>query len=168
MFNPDVVGTPNIYIGTKLKLMKLKNCVRAWEICPSKLLRKLVKNCKEYVFKYYNIPDLSWYLTLSTKSNWHWNESPAAIISPCLNKWDDMDASLHTVIYLGINKTSYLFGHNQSRHWWQIVLLDHWKAAYDKVKEPIPPNALLPSIKPVIGMVVDYTHTEDISKPFIH
>ncbi len=46
---PDSVGTPDIYLGAKLKLMQLDNGVWEWGISPSKYVREMVKNCKDYV-----------------------------------------------------------------------------------------------------------------------
>ncbi len=49
---PDSVGSPDIYLGAKLKLMQLENGVWAWGISPSKYVREAVKNCKDYVSKH--------------------------------------------------------------------------------------------------------------------
>ncbi len=59
---PNSVGTPDIYQGAKLKLMKLENGVWSWRISLSKYVREAVKNCKDYVTKHlppqYRLPKL--------------------------------------------------------------------------------------------------------------
>ncbi len=45
----DSVGTPDIYLGAKLKLMQIDSGVKVWGINPSKYVQKAVKICKDYV-----------------------------------------------------------------------------------------------------------------------
>ncbi len=60
---PDSVGAPDIYLGTKLKLMLLENGVWALGISASKYVREAVKNCKDLVSKHllpqYRLPKLA-------------------------------------------------------------------------------------------------------------
>ncbi len=57
------MGTPDIYLGAKLKLMQLKNGVWACGISLSKYVQEAVKNCKYYVSKHlspqYRLPKLA-------------------------------------------------------------------------------------------------------------
>ncbi len=57
------MGAPDIYLGTKLKLMQHENGVWAWGISPSKYVREAVKNCKDYVSEHlppqYKLPNLA-------------------------------------------------------------------------------------------------------------
>jgi hypothetical protein len=43
---PSSVGNPDIYLGAKLKEMKLPNGVMAWGLSPSKYVVQAVKNCQ--------------------------------------------------------------------------------------------------------------------------
>ena len=47
---PGSVGSPYMYLGTKLKHMQLHN--GAWSMSPSKCVYKSVRICKEYVEKH--------------------------------------------------------------------------------------------------------------------
>ncbi len=42
---PLLVGDPDIYFGTKLKLTRLNNGIWAWGFSPSKYVAQAVKNC---------------------------------------------------------------------------------------------------------------------------
>ncbi len=59
----DSVGTPNIYLGAKLKLIQPENSVWSWGIGPSKYVRETVKNCKDYISEHllpqYRLPKLA-------------------------------------------------------------------------------------------------------------
>ena len=43
--NPSLIGDPDIYLGTKLKQVKLDNGVWAWAMSPSKYVQQAVANC---------------------------------------------------------------------------------------------------------------------------
>ncbi len=60
---PDLLGTPDIYLCNKLKLMQLENVIWAWGINPSKYVREAVKNCKDYVPEH--LPPQCWLLKLA-------------------------------------------------------------------------------------------------------
>ena len=45
---PGLVGSPNLYLGTKLKHMHLHNGIWAWSMSPSKYVQEAVRICKEY------------------------------------------------------------------------------------------------------------------------
>ena len=49
---PSLVGNPNMYFGTKLKLMQLHNDIWAWSISPSKFVQEPVCICKENITKH--------------------------------------------------------------------------------------------------------------------
>ena len=49
------VGDPDIYLGAKLRKMKMPNGVLAWGISPSKYVQEAVKNCEAYLKD--NYPD---------------------------------------------------------------------------------------------------------------
>jgi len=48
------IGDPDIYLGGKLRKMKLANGVLAWSISPSKYIQEAVKNVEAYLAKNYN------------------------------------------------------------------------------------------------------------------
>ncbi len=60
---PNSVGASDIYLGAKHKLMQLNNGVWTWGISPSKYVREVVKNCKEYISEHlppqYRLPKLA-------------------------------------------------------------------------------------------------------------
>ncbi len=60
---PESVGTPDIHLGAKLKLIELENGVWAWSISPSKYFREAVKNYKDYLSKHmppqYRLPKVA-------------------------------------------------------------------------------------------------------------
>ncbi len=60
---PDSVGTPDIYLGAKLKIMQHESSIWAWVISPSKYVREAVWNCKGYVSEHlppqYLLPKLA-------------------------------------------------------------------------------------------------------------
>ena len=45
----DSVGDPDIYLGAKLKKVKLANDVWCWSISPSKYIQESVRNCKHHI-----------------------------------------------------------------------------------------------------------------------
>ena len=45
---PDSVGDPDIYLGAKLRQMKLPNGVWAWALSPSKYVHQAIRNCKTH------------------------------------------------------------------------------------------------------------------------
>ena len=48
---PRSVGSPNMYLGTKINCMKLHNDIWAWSMSPSKYVQEAVRICEEYVAK---------------------------------------------------------------------------------------------------------------------
>ena len=44
-----LVGDLDIYLGTKLRKVTLKNGVKAWSMSPSKYVKEAVKNVKNYL-----------------------------------------------------------------------------------------------------------------------
>ena len=48
---PGSVGSPNMYLGTKLKCMQLHNGIWAWSMSPSKYIQEAIRICKEYIIK---------------------------------------------------------------------------------------------------------------------
>ncbi len=57
------MGSPDIYLGAKLKLIQLENGVWALGISPSKYVKETVKNCKGYESEHlppqYRLPKLA-------------------------------------------------------------------------------------------------------------
>jgi hypothetical protein len=56
---PTSVGDPDIYLGVKLKEVRLKNGVLAWAMSPSKYVQQAVKNCATHLEEFdgrYQIP----------------------------------------------------------------------------------------------------------------
>ena len=47
--NPTSVGDPDIYLGAKLKEVRLKNDVLAWAMSPSKYVQQAIKNCATHL-----------------------------------------------------------------------------------------------------------------------
>jgi hypothetical protein len=45
---PSLVGDPNIYLGTKLKMTRLDNGIWAWGLSPSKYATQAVKKCAKH------------------------------------------------------------------------------------------------------------------------
>ena len=45
------IGDPDIYLGSKLRLVTLENGVQAWSLSPSKYVQESVRNVREYVRK---------------------------------------------------------------------------------------------------------------------
>ena len=48
MLKPGSVGSPDMYLDTKLKSMQLHNGIWAWSMSPSKYAQEAVRICKEY------------------------------------------------------------------------------------------------------------------------
>jgi hypothetical protein len=46
---PSLVGDPNIYLGAKLRWTRLKNCIWAWGLSPSKYVAQAVKNREQHL-----------------------------------------------------------------------------------------------------------------------
>ncbi len=46
---PSLIGDPDIYLGTKLKQVKLDNGVWAWVMSPSKYMQQAVANCRTHL-----------------------------------------------------------------------------------------------------------------------
>ncbi len=46
---PDSVGKPDIFLGAKLKVIQLENCVQAWGYNPPKYVQEAISDCKLYV-----------------------------------------------------------------------------------------------------------------------
>ncbi len=59
------VGILDTYLGAKLKLTQLENGIWAWVISPSKYVRELVDNCKDYISKH--LPPHYWLPKLAPK-----------------------------------------------------------------------------------------------------
>ncbi len=57
------MGSPDVNLGAKLKLMQLENGIWSWGISPSKCVREVEKKCKDYVSEYlppqYRLPKLT-------------------------------------------------------------------------------------------------------------
>ena len=51
---PSSVGDPDIYLGTKLRQIRLDNGVWAWAMSPSKFVQQAVANCKSHLAANYN------------------------------------------------------------------------------------------------------------------
>ena len=51
---PGSMGDPDIYLGTKLRLIDLPNSVRAWGMSPSKYVQESVKNVEQQLDKNFN------------------------------------------------------------------------------------------------------------------
>ena len=49
---PRSVGSPDMYLGTKLKCMQLHNVIWAWSMSPSKYVQEAVRICMEYVARH--------------------------------------------------------------------------------------------------------------------
>ena len=43
------IGDPDIYLGAKVKLMKMNNGVTAWAISPSKYVDEAINNCEIWI-----------------------------------------------------------------------------------------------------------------------
>ena len=48
---PNSIGSPDIYLGTKLKKTRLENGVEAWGMSPSKYVQEAVRNVEEQLKK---------------------------------------------------------------------------------------------------------------------
>ncbi len=57
---PDLIRTPDIYLGFKHKLMQLENGVWVWGISPSKYVREENKNYKDYVSEHLRLGNAKW------------------------------------------------------------------------------------------------------------
>ena len=49
------IGDPDIYLGAKVKQMKMNNSVTAWTISPSKYVNEAVNNCEQWIWE--NMPE---------------------------------------------------------------------------------------------------------------
>ena len=52
MLKPGSFGSPDMYLGTKLKCMLLHNGIWAWSMSPSKYVQEAVRICKEFVARH--------------------------------------------------------------------------------------------------------------------
>ena len=43
------IGDSDIFLGAKVKPMKLKNCVTAWAISPNKYVNEAINNCEKWI-----------------------------------------------------------------------------------------------------------------------
>ena len=50
-----LIGDPDIYLGAKVKPMKMNNGVTAWVISPSRYVNEAVKNCEKWIQE--NMPE---------------------------------------------------------------------------------------------------------------
>ena len=48
------VGSPDMYLGTKLKHIQLHNGIKPWFMSPSKYVQEAARICEEYVAKHLN------------------------------------------------------------------------------------------------------------------
>ena len=51
LLKPSSVRDPDIYLGAKLHLTRLKHGVWVWGLCPSKYLAQAIKNCENHLLK---------------------------------------------------------------------------------------------------------------------
>jgi hypothetical protein len=49
LLKPSLVGDPDIYLGTKLKMTQLNNGIWAWGFSLSKYVAQAVKNCAKHL-----------------------------------------------------------------------------------------------------------------------
>ena len=85
MLKPGSLGDPDIYLGAKLKKMKLSNGVEAWAMSPAQCMEQSVKNVEKYLEE-----NLSARWKLPSKA-----ENPFAIgYSPELDDSPELDPSL--------------------------------------------------------------------------
>ena len=47
------IGDSDLYLGAKIRKMKMPNGVYAWGISPSKYVQEAVRNCEDYLKKNY-------------------------------------------------------------------------------------------------------------------
>ena len=50
-----LIGDPDIYLGAKVKKMRMNNGVTAWVISPSKYVYEAGKNCEKWIWE--NMPE---------------------------------------------------------------------------------------------------------------
>ena len=43
------VGNPDVYLGAKLRKVRLENDVMCWSVSPSKYVQEAVRNCQSYL-----------------------------------------------------------------------------------------------------------------------
>ena len=88
---PRSVGSPSMYLGTKLKHMQIHNGIWAWSMSPSKYVQEAVRICKENVAKHlskgYKLPKRAENLfkvaiALNWMHHWYWDKMKHLITSP--------------------------------------------------------------------------------------
>ena len=52
MMKPGSIGDPDIYLGAKMRKVRLENGVEAWAMCPAKYIQDAVKNVETYFEKH--------------------------------------------------------------------------------------------------------------------
>ena len=57
--NPNFIGDPDIYLGAKLKIMRLSNKIWAWENSPKIFVKESMTNIAKYL---YDLANAGWKL----------------------------------------------------------------------------------------------------------
>ena len=79
------IGNPDIYLGAKLRNIRLQNGVREWETIPEKYVYESVRNVENYLSE---IDDNMWELPYPENNNFGMGYKPD------INEYSGMDISL--------------------------------------------------------------------------
>ena len=171
------IGDPDIYLGAKVKQMKMNKGVTAWAISPSKYVDEAVNNCEKWIWE--NPPE-------QKHSSRATNPFPTDY-DPDLDTTNELDEDqatyyqsqigiLHWTVELGHLQTVFhIYAYLKKRHNSRLALdpshpeIDmrvfhqaDWTDFYGGVKEAIPDNAPEPRGNPIIlRALVDSDHAND-------